>query len=110
MPSHLPRFTDDRKIETIPTTGLRGQYGPYIADPGLVHAARTALGLDMPLLLYDFTDVVAYGGSHSTVVSPLGCCGGTRKSDECAIGAKKPSGLSRPMATRSSEFGRGASR
>ncbi len=26
-----------------------------------------AIDLDMPLLLYDFTDVVAYGGSHSTV-------------------------------------------
>lgn len=26
-----------------------------------------AVDLDMPLLLYDFTDVVAYGGSHSTL-------------------------------------------
>ena len=31
---------------------LRGQHGyPYVAEPGLVHAANTALGLGMPLLL-----------------------------------------------------------
>ena len=35
----------------IPETGLIGQHGPYLADPGLVHAANTALGLGMPLLL-----------------------------------------------------------
>jgi MoxR-like ATPase len=37
--------------DKIPETGLEGQYGPYIAEPGLVHAANTALGLGMPLLL-----------------------------------------------------------
>lgn len=37
--------------DKLPETGLNGQYGPYIADPGLIHAANTALGLGMPLLL-----------------------------------------------------------
>lgn len=35
----------------IPFEGLEGQYGRYIAEPALVHAANTALGLEMPLLL-----------------------------------------------------------
>ncbi len=30
---------------------LRGQYGPYIADTGLLNAANTALGIELPLLL-----------------------------------------------------------
>ncbi|WP_437307899.1 AAA family ATPase [Sorangium sp. So ce388] len=51
MTAGLPRFVERSDQEIIPTTGLRGQYGPYIAPPALVHAARTALGLDMPLLL-----------------------------------------------------------
>ncbi len=37
--------------DRIPETGLSGQHGPYLAEPGLVHAANTALGLGMPLLL-----------------------------------------------------------
>lgn len=35
----------------IPFEKLRGQYGPYQAEPALVHAANTALALQMPLLL-----------------------------------------------------------
>jgi Zn-dependent M28 family amino/carboxypeptidase len=30
-----------------------------------------AINLDMPLLLYDFTDVVAYGAEHSTVADAV---------------------------------------
>ena len=37
--------------DRIPTTGLRGQYGPYLATESLVHAANTAVGLGLPLLL-----------------------------------------------------------
>jgi len=37
--------------DKLPDTGLVGQYGAYIPAPGLVHAANTALGLGMPLLL-----------------------------------------------------------
>src|SRR5262245_13928730 len=37
--------------DKIPETGLVGQFGGYIAEPGLVHAANTALCLGMPLLL-----------------------------------------------------------
>ncbi|MBK8257853.1 MAG: AAA family ATPase [Polyangiaceae bacterium] len=51
MSSALPRFVEHSDLENIPYTGLRGQYGPYLADEGLVHAARTALGLNLPLLL-----------------------------------------------------------
>lgn len=51
MQSALPKFQESPTLERIPETGLFGQYGPYIAHPALVHAARTALGLEMPLLL-----------------------------------------------------------
>lgn len=46
-----PRFAESEKGDRIPSSGLEGQYGPYIAEPPLVHAANTALGLEMPLLL-----------------------------------------------------------
>lgn len=45
----LPKL--NASYDRIPTTGLRGQFGPYLADPRLVHAANTALGLELPLLL-----------------------------------------------------------
>jgi Zn-dependent M28 family amino/carboxypeptidase len=32
-----------------------------------IDAITAAIDLDMPLLLYDFTDVVAFGASHSTI-------------------------------------------
>jgi Zn-dependent M28 family amino/carboxypeptidase len=32
-----------------------------------VERITAAIDLDMPMLLYDFTDVVAYGASHSTL-------------------------------------------
>ncbi len=59
--------------ELIPFEKLRGQYGPYIAEPALVHAANTALGLQMPLLLTgepgcgksDFAWVAALSLGHS---------------------------------------------
>src|SRR4051794_6685567 len=44
-------FVRDAGLDIIPETNLHGQHGPYIADPALVHAANTALGLQMPLLL-----------------------------------------------------------
>jgi MoxR-like ATPase len=51
MSTGTPGFEEGEGLDLIPETGLRGQYGPYIADPALVHAANTALGLEMPLLL-----------------------------------------------------------
>ncbi len=62
----------------IPETGLSGQYGPYLADPALVHAANTALCLEMPLLLTgdpgcgksDFAWVAAKALGHK---EPLRC-------------------------------------
>jgi MoxR-like ATPase len=71
-----PRFLPEH--DRIPLTGLVGQYGPYIADPRLVHAANTALGLGMPLLLTgdpgsgksDFAWVLARRLGHA---EPLRC-------------------------------------
>jgi MoxR-like ATPase len=44
-------FVRNAGLDIIPETNLIGQHGPYIAEPALVHAANTALGLQMPLLL-----------------------------------------------------------
>lgn len=44
-------FVKNAGLDLIPEKGLHGQHGPYIAEPALVHAANTALGLQMPLLL-----------------------------------------------------------
>ena len=47
--------------------GLLGA-GYYIAHPTVpVRQIVAAVDLDMPLMLYDFTDVVAFGADHSTV-------------------------------------------
>ena len=47
--------------------GLLGA-GYYIAHPTVpVKQIVAAVDLDMPLLLYDFTDIVAFGADHSTV-------------------------------------------
>lgn len=71
-----PRFLPEH--DRIPAKGLEGQFGPYLADPRLVHAANTALGLGMPLLLTgdpgsgksDFAWVVAKALGHA---QPLRC-------------------------------------
>jgi MoxR-like ATPase len=78
MPADLPRFAEGAKLDLIPATNLHGQYGPYIAHPALVHAANTALGLEMPLLLTgepgcgksDFSWVAAKALGHA---EPLRC-------------------------------------
>ncbi|HET9810129.1 MAG TPA: M20/M25/M40 family metallo-hydrolase [Sphingomicrobium sp.] len=51
--------------------GLRG--ADYFAAHPTVPAGSIVglVDLDMPLLLYDFTDVVAYGGDHSTVARTI---------------------------------------
>lgn len=53
MPTALPKRNtkNKRTKDAIPYKELEGQHGPYIAEPALVHAANTALGLEMPLLL-----------------------------------------------------------
>ncbi len=52
---------------TAEEKGLLGAEA-FASDPPVpVSQIVAAIDLDMPLLLYDFTDVVAYGGSHSTV-------------------------------------------
>ena len=52
---------------TAEEKGLLG--AEYFAHYPVVPIAQmiAAIDLDMPMLLYDFTDVVAYGGSHSTL-------------------------------------------
>jgi MoxR-like ATPase len=80
MPLSPPRFAASftRAHAHIHGDGLQGQYGPYIADPGLVHAANTAVGLGRPLLLTgapgcgksDFAWVAANALGHQ---APLRC-------------------------------------
>jgi Zn-dependent M28 family amino/carboxypeptidase len=52
---------------TAEEKGLLG--ADYFAHhpPVPIERLSAAIDLDMPLLLYDFTDVVAYGGTHSTL-------------------------------------------
>jgi len=60
-----------RSVLFMANTGEeRGLLGAsyYIAHPTVpVRQIVAAVDLDMPLLLYDFTDVVAFGADHSTV-------------------------------------------
>ena len=51
--------------------GLRG--ADYFATHPTVPADRivAVVDLDMPMLLYDFTDVIAFGGDHSTVARDI---------------------------------------
>ena len=52
---------------------VTSRFGAWRKASGRLRAAEVlcllaaAIDLDMPLLLYDFTDVVAYGATHSTV-------------------------------------------
>lgn len=54
-PTVIPILPDDergRPHDVIAADQeLSGQYGSYLADPGLINAANTALGLELPLLL-----------------------------------------------------------
>lgn len=79
--SILPRDRDGRPFDVISTDPKHphtGQYGPYLADAGLLNAANTALGLQLPLLLTgepgcgksDF----AYVAAHALgLAQPLSC-------------------------------------
>ncbi|MGI8706049.1 MAG: M20/M25/M40 family metallo-hydrolase [Sphingomicrobium sp.] len=51
--------------------GLRGA-DYFAANPTVpLRSIVAAVGLDMPMLLYDFTDVTAFGGDHSTVARTI---------------------------------------
>lgn len=52
---------------TAEEKGLLGAEAFANNPPVPIERIVAAVDLDMPLLLYDFTDVVAYGGSHSTL-------------------------------------------
>ena len=55
--------------------GLRG--ADYFAANPTVPVARivAAVDLDMPMLLYPFTDVIAFGGEHSTIARDIAQAG-----------------------------------
>lgn len=65
--SQRPRRSIMLVANTAEEKGLLG--AEYFAHNTPVPAERivAAIDLDMPVLLYDFTDVVAYGASHSTL-------------------------------------------
>ena len=56
---------------TAEEVGLRGAdyfaANPSVPSQGIV----AAVDLDMPMLLYEFTDVIAFGGEHSTVARDI---------------------------------------
>jgi hypothetical protein len=66
-PGQRPRRSVLVVANTAEEKGLLG--AEYFAHHPTVPVERitAAIDLDMPLLLYDFTDVVAYGGTHSTL-------------------------------------------
>lgn len=68
-----------RSLLFVANTGEeRGLIGAdYLANhpPVPIHAMVGAVDLDMPLALYDFTDVVAYGAEHSTIAATVAQAG-----------------------------------
>jgi Zn-dependent M28 family amino/carboxypeptidase len=51
--------------------GLRGA-DYFAANPTVpLQSIVAVVGLDMPMLLYDFTDVTAFGGEHSTIARTI---------------------------------------
>ncbi len=64
---HRPRRSILLLANTAEEKGLLG--ARYFASHPTVPLAQisAAIDLDMPMLLYDFTDVVAYGAGHSTL-------------------------------------------
>jgi hypothetical protein len=65
--SERPRRSILVVAHTAEEKGLLG--AEYFAHhpPVPIERITAAINLDMPMLLYDFTDVVAYGGSHSSL-------------------------------------------
>ena len=62
---------------TAEEKGLLGaeHFAHYPTVP--IGGIAAAIDIDMPMLLYDFTDVVAYGASHSTLEEVISRAGGT---------------------------------
>jgi hypothetical protein len=71
MPNRRPRRSIVVVANTAEEKGLLG--AEYFAHYPTVPVDRitAAIDLDMPMLLYNFTDVVAYGGAHSTLEAAL---------------------------------------
>jgi hypothetical protein len=66
-----------RSVMFVANTGEeRGLLGAdYLAAHPLAGAIVGMVNLDMPLLLYDFTDVVAFGAEHSTIARTAAAAG-----------------------------------
>lgn len=64
---------------TAEEVGLRGA-DYFAANPTVPRQAIVAaVDLDMPMLLYDFTDVIAFGGEHSTVARDIASAAGAMR-------------------------------
>jgi len=57
--------------------GLLGAYSLAAQPPVPLGQITAVINLDMPLLLYDFTDVIAFGAEHSTIVDAVAEAGRT---------------------------------
>jgi len=58
-------------VNTAEEKGLLGAEA-FANDPGVpIGQIASVVDLDQPLLLYDFTDVIAFGGDHSTMGSAI---------------------------------------
>ncbi len=58
-------------VNTAEEKGLLGAEA-FANDPGVpIDRIASVVDLDQPLLLYDFTDVIAFGGDHSTMGSAI---------------------------------------
>ena len=72
-----------RSVLVIANTGEeKGLLGAdYLAHypPVPINRMVAAVDMDMPLLLYDFTDVVAYGSTHSTIEKAFRAAGSEMK-------------------------------
>ena len=57
--------------------GLLGAYSLAAQPPVPLDRIAAVINLDMPLLLYDFSDVIAFGAEHSTIVDAVAEAGRT---------------------------------
>jgi Zn-dependent M28 family amino/carboxypeptidase len=75
MPNGRPRRSILVVANTAEEKGLLG--AAYFAHypPVPIDRITAAIDLDMPMLLYNFTDVVAYGAGHSTLEAALRTAG-----------------------------------
>ena len=83
---------------TAEEKGLLGAeyFAHYPAVP--IERVTAAIDLDMPMLLYDFTDVVAYGAAHSTLAGVFAKAG-ARDARDTVAGSDAGAGDFRPLGS-----------